>query len=330
MDGTTDTGGGPIVGIGSALIDVLAGVSDDFLGQISDIKGGMTLVDSPFIDDVIQKLAAPPEVVPGGSACNTIIGVGKLGGKARFVGQCGHDDFGTLFESGLVRSGVTPHLFKTNTPTGRVVSLITPDAQRSMFTHLGASAEMVPDQISPDCFDGASFAMMEGYLLFNRDLMMAALSAARRAGARIVLDLASFTVVEESRDFLIDHVLDAVDILIANEDEARAFTGFSDERKALAVLADHARIAVVKVGERGSVVAHGGEMIDIEPVRGRAAVDTTGAGDLWAAGFLFGLSRGYSIAKSGRLASACGYEVCQVTGAAIPDDGWRRIRALVD
>lgn len=330
MDKTLVETGGSIVGIGSALIDVLAGVSDDFLGRISEIKGGMTLVDSLFIDDVIQKLAAPPEIVPGGSACNTIIGIGKLGGNARFVGQCGHDEFGALFEAGLVNSGVTPHLFKTTTPTGRVVSLITPDAQRSMFTHLGASAEMAPDQITAACFGGASFAMMEGYLLFNRDLMMAALAAARQAGARIVLDLASFTVVEEARDFLVDHVLGAVDILIANEDEARAFTGFSDERKALSVLAEHARIAVVKVGERGSYVAHEGVVIDIEPVRGCAAVDTTGAGDLWAAGFLYGLSRGYSIERSGTLASACGYEVCQVTGAAIPDEGWHRIKALLD
>lgn len=316
-----------IVGIGSALIDVLAQVSQDFLDSVSDIKGGMTLVDSPFIDDLISKLPVKPEIVPGGSACNTIIGIGKLGGQARFVGKCCDDDFGTLFETGLIRSGVKPNLFKTRTPTGRVVSLITPDAQRSMFTYLGASAEMDPETITEKCFEGTSLAMMEGYLLFNKQLMMAALKAAKEAGASIVLDLASFTVVEESRDFLMEHVLEYIDILIANEDEAKAFTGISDEKKALEALAEHADIAVLKVGERGSYISNRGMIVSVDPVKGKKPIDTTGAGDLWAAGFLYGLNSGFPIEKCGALGSACGYEVCQVTGASIPDDGWNRIRA---
>ncbi|MBU1169927.1 MAG: adenosine kinase [Proteobacteria bacterium] len=326
MTGKTDAHGKRIVGIGSALIDVLAQVSQDFLNDISDVKGGMTLVESAFIDDVISRLPVKPDIVPGGSACNTIIGIGRLGGNGSFVGQCGEDDFGALFEQGLLNSGVKPQLFKSKTPTGRVVSLITPDAQRSMFTYLGASAEMNPALITEQCFAGASVVMMEGYLLFNQELMMAALNGAKKAGARIALDLASFTVVEQSLDFLKENVLESIDILIANEDEAKAFTGFSDEAKALDTLAAHADIAVLKVGARGSYISHHGETVRVDPVKGNAPVDTTGAGDLWAAGFLYGLTQGYSMEKCGALASSCGYEVCQVTGASIPDDGWRRIK----
>lgn len=315
-----------IVGIGSALIDVLCKVSDEFLSEISDIKGGMTLVDSEFADRALSKLPEKPSIVSGGAACNTILGIGRLGGNASFIGQRGDDDLGHLFESGLVKNQVTPNLFTSKTPTGRVLSLITPDAQRSMFTYLGASAEINPDTITKECFKDASLVMVEGYLLFNRDLMSATLKAAKEAGADIALDLASFTVVEESKDFLVNHVLDYIDILIANEDEARAFTGKADEIIALEALASHSNIAVLKVGSRGSYIAQDGQMHMIEALSGKQIVDTTGAGDLWAAGFLYGLSQGYSISQCGALASACGYEVCQVIGASIPEEGWQRIK----
>lgn len=318
-----------IVGIGSALIDVLCKVSDEFLAGISDIKGGMTLVDSAFVDQAVEKLPEKPSIVSGGAACNTLLGIGRLGGNAAFVGQRGEDDYGELFESGLMKNNVTPNLFTSKTPTGRVLSLITPDAQRSMFTYLGASAEMTPESITKDCFDKASLVMVEGYLLFNRELMAATLKAAKEAGAGIALDLASFTVVEESRNFLKDHVLQDIDILIANEDEARAFTGKADEVISLEILSSYADIAVLKVGERGSYIAHNGQVHMVEAMSGKDIVDTTGAGDLWAAGFLYGLSQGYSISQCGALASACGFEVCQVIGAAIPDEGWQRIKSYM-
>lgn len=326
---TYATGSKKVVGIGAALIDVLCQVSDEFLTEISDIKGGMTLVDSDFVDQAVSKLPEKPSIVSGGAACNTILGIGQLGGNASFVGQRGEDEYGDLFEKGLVKNHVSPKLFCAKTPTGRVLSLITPDAQRSMFTYLGASAEMAPEAITRDSFDGASIVMVEGYLLFNRDLMMATLKAAKEAGAAIALDLASFTVVEESKDFLVDHVLGYIDILIANEDEAQAFTGTADETKGLAILASYADIAVLKVGARGSLVSRSNEMVMVEPLSGKEIVDTTGAGDLWAAGFLYGLTQGYSLGQSGALASACGYEVCQVIGASIPDDGWKRIKTLM-
>ncbi len=318
-----------IIGIGSALIDILAFENDDFLNSISNIKGGMTLVENGFVEDVIAKLSEKPEIMPGGAACNTIVGIGQLGGEAGFVGKCGQDDFGKFFEEDLNKNNVNPQLFKSGTATGRVLSLITPDAQRSMFTSLGASAEMLPSEIDADCFRNAAIVLIEGYLLFNTDLMMAALKAAKNAGSLIAMDLASFTVVEESKDFLINKVMDYIDILIANEDEAKAFTGHADESKAITALAQNAEIAVLKVGKRGSYVSYGGNVTKIDPITGGKAIDTTGAGDLWAAGFLHGLISGFAIEQCGKLASACGFEVCQVTGANIPEDGWGRIKKLL-
>ena len=318
---------GVVAAIGSALVDILVYEDDAFLRKTNAAKGGMTLVDQPFIDQTLALTTATPAVVPGGSACNTAVGIAKLGGKSRFIGKCGQDDLADFFEKDLRKNHVQPHLFKSESPTGRVLSIITPDAQRSMFTFLGASAEMTTGEIAKGHLEDAAIVHLEGYLLFNADLVYAALKRAKEAGAKVSLDLASYTVVETSRDVLEDIVDQFVDILIANEDEARAFTGHADEQKAMALLAQRAEIAVLKIGERGSYVSRRENTIRIEPVTGRGPVqDTTGAGDLWASGFLFGLAQGYPLDRCGQIGSACGYEVCQVVGADIPDEGWDRIK----
>jgi sugar/nucleoside kinase (ribokinase family) len=167
-------------------------------------------------------------------------------------------------------------------------------------------------------------------MLFNPELIQAALSAAKSVGAKISLDLASFTVVNESKELLGQLVDNFVDILIANEDEAKAYTGHSDELLAIEALSAQADVAVLKVGPRGSYISYEGNTVTIDPVGDGYALDTTGAGDMWAAGFLFGLVNGYSLEKCGRLGSACGYEVCQVVGANIPDEGWERIKILLN
>ena len=199
-----------------------------------------------------------------------------------------------------------------------------------MFTFLGASSETQPHEITEKCFKDASIVHIEGYLLFNEDLILAALKAAKSAGALISLDLASFTVVEASNLILKDIVKDFVDILLANEDEARAFTGYSDDIKAITALTQDTTIAALKVGKRGSYISYRGKIIKIEPVGDGKILDTTGAGDLWASGFLFGLVNGYSFKKCGKLASACGYEVARVIGANIPEAGWQRIKMILE
>jgi len=319
-----------VVSVGSALVDILCNEDDAFLEQTGAKKGGMTLVDKAFIENTLARASGKPAIVPGGSACNTAVGVGKLGGQARFVGKCGNGTWGQLFREDLAKNKVDPILFTSDSPTGRVLSIITPDAQRSMFTYLGASSETQPEELNNGCFNKAAVVHIEGYLLFNPELIMTAVSTARQSGALVSLDLASYTVVEESRELLSRIVSRSVDIVIANEDEARAFTGCSDERKALAALAKKAAIAVVKVGERGSFIASGDRIIQIDPIGDGRAVDTTGAGDLWASGFLYGLVNDFSLEKCGQIGSACGYEVCQVVGANIPDEGWTRIKSVLE
>lgn len=319
-----------IVGIGSALIDILTHEEDDFLEKTGAVKGGMKYVDREFIEQTLLQTSQKPIIVPGGSACNTVVGIGKLGGEACFVGKSGSGHMARLFETGLKKSNVDPALFKSSSPTGRVLSIITPDAQRSMFTFLGASSEIQPDEITEDCFKNAAIVHIEGYLLFNEDLIMRALKAAKYVGALVSLDLASFTVVEQSKTVLKRIINDFVDILIANEDEAQAYTGCSDENKAVCLMAENTHIAALKVGKQGSFIAHNGKTIKIEPMGDGAAVDTTGAGDLWASGFLFGLVNDFSLEKCGKLGSACGYEVCQIVGANIPEEGWQRIKKLLE
>ena len=319
-----------IIGLGSALVDILIHESDAFLEKTIGAKGGMTLVSKEYIESTLALSSVKASIVPGGSACNTVVGVGRLGGAAKFVGKCGKGGMGDLIKSDLLKQNVVPELVRCDSPTGRVLSVISPDAQRTMFTYLGASAETRPEDISETLFKDAAVVHIEGYMLFDPELIQAALTAAKSAGARISLDLASFTVVEGSKKLLEQLVRSYVDVLIANEDEARAFTGHSDEHRAMEALSKQAEVAVLKVGPRGSYVSHSGNTVAIKPMGDGGAVDTTGAGDMWAAGFLHGLVKGYSIEKCGLLGSACGYEVCQVVGANIPDEGWERIRRFLD
>ena len=318
-----------ITGIGSALVDVLINETDEFLQKLSKEKGGMTYVTADEHQFIISASSQIPVIVPGGAACNTILGVGKLGGAARFIGARGKDEYGDIFENEVRGCRVEPMLTSFDTPTGKVLSIVTPDAQRSMFTDLGASSLLDPAGVTSQVFSDTAIALVEGYLLFNRDLMMAAVKAAKAAGALIALDLASFEVVNASKDILQDLVKEYVDILIANEDEAKAYTGESDENAAIEKLSANVTYAVLKVGSRGSYIFHDNAVTRIAPVKGNAPVDTTGAGDLWAAGFLYGIANGLSIEKSGALGSMCGYEVCQVMGAQIPGPVWEKIRATI-
>ncbi len=318
------------MGVGSALMDLLVHESDEFVERVGGVKGGMIYVDGAAIDETAAQASRKPEVVPGGSACNTMVGIARLGGPARFVGKRGTDTLGRTLKAGLHDQGVDPYLFESDTFTGRVLSIITPDAQRSMLTYLGAASELMPDEITPACFENAAIVHVEGYLLFNLDLMRAVLTSARQAGAKVSLDLASFTVVAETRDFLPGLIDESVDILIANEDEAAAFTGIDDETEALAALSRHAELAVLKLGARGSLIAYDDGLFPVSPFGDGSAVDTTGAGDLWAAGFFHGLVNQWPLVRCGALGSQCGHAVCRQVGAGISDTDWNRIRKFAE
>ena len=315
------------VGVGSALMDIILNESDDFLTQNEVIKGGMELVDASKADELLAQSSETPLLVPGGSAANTLIGMGRLSGKAAFIGCCGDDAKGKQYQNALESNGVTPIFSTVTSPTGQVLSIVTPDAQRSMLTYLGAAAEMSPEIFTKEIFGGADLVHIEGYLLFNEALIRKVLEAAKAAGIIVSLDLAAFTVIDANPTLVKELVKEYVDIVLANEDEAKAYTGFEDEHKAVAALAQDAMVAVVKIGARGSLVQYNGEVTVIAPYGEEKPKDTTGAGDLWASGFLYGLINGKSFAEAGRIAGMTGYEVCRVLGAHLSDATWSSIKS---
>jgi sugar/nucleoside kinase (ribokinase family) len=316
-------GQGPwVAGVGAALVDLLVEESDQFVASMGSAKGGMTLVELPAIVKALEKTDAKVKIVPGGSACNTMVGIGNLGGKARMIGRLGKDELGKAFMDGLLKANVDHRLPQSELPTGRVLSVVTPDTQRTMFTYLGASSLLGPDDVQIDDFMDVGVVYLEGYLLFNRPVVERIIALAKQAKAKIALDLGSYQVVEICRDFL-EQILPSVDIVLANEDEAKAYTGMG-ESESLEILAGKVGTAVVKIGKKGALLAQGKNrfQVDAHVVK---ALDTTGAGDLWASGFLFGLTQDLGIENAARLGCKVGSEVVQVMGAVIPDTGWLRI-----
>ena len=314
--------GSYIAGVGAALVDLLVEESDSFVAGMGSDKGGMTLVELQTIDSALKTTQAPVKVVPGGSACNTMVGIGNLGGKARMIGRLGRDDLGKSFLEGMVKAKVDHRIRHSDMPTGRVLSVVTPDSQRTMFTYLGASSLLGPDDVSLEDLAGVGTLYLEGYLLFNRPVVEKLLSLAKQAKVKIVLDLGSYQVVEICRDFL-EQIIGSVDIVLANEDEAKAYTGMG-ESESLEILAGKVETAVVKIGKKGALLAQGKKRIQVD-AHLVTALDTTGAGDLWASGFLFGLSQNLGLENAARLGSKVGSEVVQVMGAVIPDAGWQRV-----
>ncbi len=315
-----------IVGVGAALMDLLVEEKDDFLGKLGAEKGGMTLVESPVIQTALAGATRGVKSSPGGSASNTIVGIGSLGGRARMIGRVGHDALGETFREGLRRAGVEERVrVSPDAETGRVLSVVTPDAQRTMFTFLGASSALNPDDITDADMADAALVHLEGYLLFNRPVMDRVLDLARAHNARVALDLGSFQVVEAMRAYLDELFAQRrIDVLLANEDEARAYTGLG-ESGSLERFAGKVDTAVVKRGKHGALVARGDDRIEVNAHLVKA-IDTTGAGDLWASGFLYGLNHGLSLENSANLASRVGAEVVQVLGAVIPPEGWDRVK----
>lgn len=311
-----------VVGVGAALVDLLIEEADQFVANMGSPKGGMTLVELPAIESALKTTAAPLKVVPGGSACNTMVGIGNLGGKARMIGRLGKDELGKVFLDGLKRAGVDHRIRHSDMSTGRVLSVVTPDTQRTMFTFLGASTQLGPDDVALGDFSDAGIVYLEGYLLFNRPLVERILEVAKQARAKVVLDLGSYQVVEACRDFL-DKVLPQVDVVLANEDEAKAYTGMA-ESESLEILAGKVHIAAVKLGKHGVMLARGDARHKVEAHLVKA-IDTTGAGDLWASGFVYGLTQGLGLDDAARLGCKVGSEVVQVMGAVIPETGWQRI-----
>lgn len=322
---------GSVIGVGSALVDQLAYVPESFVATISGDKGGMELVDHVQMQAIVERLPGGSVCVPGGSAANTAVGVAQLGAPAGLLAMVGTDLDGDFYVSAAEKAGLSTNGFKRtpDLPTGKCLAMITPDSERTMRTYLGASGALQPGDVSVSDFAGYRFVHVEGYLLFNPDLIGRILECARDAGAVIGLDLAAPEVVRSSGKLLRELVETYVDIVYGNEEEAAAYTGCSDPDAAVEALSEHTDIAVVKLGSKGARIRKAGTTTHVDACK-VGAVDTTGAGDFWAAGFLYGLGQGMDIEVAARVGALVSAEVVQVTGAALPDPVWARLRLEIE
>ena len=313
-----------ILGIGNALTDILAVLPDDSLLNYFHLrKGSMQHVDAATGDKIWQTLKPLGiQYVAGGSCANTITGTAVLGMPSGFIGKVGDDEIGALFHSDQVRNGISSMLFQGESASGRAMVFITaPEAERTFATYLGAALELGPDDLKPLYFSGYDYFHLEGYLVQNQELVRKAVQLARAAGMVISIDLASYNVVESNEAFLHDIVENYVDIVFANEHEAMAFTG-AEPRKALDLIAQVCGIAVVKIGKEGSMIKRGNEFYRIN-AKPADVVDATGAGDLYAAGFLYGHSLGLSLQKCGDIGSILAAKVVEVVGPKINIPRWK-------
>ena len=322
---------GPMIGVGSPVVDRIARVPEVFLETAGGEKGGMELVDAETLDRLLASVPEPPLRAPGGSAGNTAFAMARLGMASRFLGAVGVDAEGAYYRNAFRDIGGDIAAFRTrdDLPTARCLSLVTPDGERTMRTHLGAAMTLAPDEVSPADFAGCAHAHIEGYLLFNPDLMRRVLAAAKGAGCPVSVDLASFEVVEASRTTLPELLAEFVDIVFANEEEAEAFAGNSDPAVGLEALGKFCDTVAVKLGADGALLRRGTETVRVPAVPVDAVVDTTGAGDFWAAGFLYGLLNGFDLGKSGDCGAALGAAAVTLEGTTLPEADWNRLRDRV-
>ena len=318
-----------ILGMGNALTDILLQIdNDEVLFSLNLLKGGMQLINTERSQEINDAVSNYSKIMAtGGSASNTINGITRLGMNGGFVGKIGKDDIGLFFTNDSVNNGVKPHLLLSETPSGRCTVLVTPDSERTLCTYLGAACELLASDLKPEMFRGYDIFHIEGYLVQNHDLIRTAVRLAKQEGLKVSVDLASYNVVEENLDFLLEIVHEYVDIVFANEEEARAFTGKEPE-EALNIIAEHCEIAIVKVGKDGSFIKSGGKIVQVQP-RPANCIDTTGAGDLYASGFLFGLANNYSLEVCGQIGSLISGNVVEVLGAKMSDEVWETIHAEI-
>lgn len=315
-----------ILGIGNALVDILVLPEDDLI--IHDFKlpkGGMTLVDRELSALIQQRISHLRSTVStGGSVANAVNGIACLGISCGYIGSIGQDDLGKLFGNDMLKNGIKINLKKAKLPTGCAIGIVSPDGERTFATYLGAAIEMNQEDVIPAYFEGYDIFLIEGYLVINQPLIMTAASRAKDSGLKIALDLASYNVVEANLDVLNELVDSYVDILFANEEEAKSFTGLKPE-EALSSIARRCDIAVVKVGKEGALIQQGNHKIHV-PAMTDKVIDTTGAGDYFASGFLAGYAKGYDLAKCGNLGSLLASKIIGIVGAQLSENDWKEIK----
>lgn len=317
-----------ILGLGNALTDVLLQVSEDDLRELGLPKGSMNLISMEQADRIQSRFASVRKrMVAGGSASNTINTIAALGGKAAFIGKIGNDEVGDFYREDMLKNNVKPMLLtSTEYMSGCSIVLITPDGERTFATYLGAAADMKPEDISKEAFTSYDIFHIEGYLVQNHELIEKAIRLAKEQGCMVSIDLASYNVVNENQRFLKELVSKYVDIVFANEDESFAYTHLNAE-ESVAKIATQCDIAVVKVGKRGSYVQQGDKRYHIGAITS-SCTDSTGAGDLYAGGFLYALADGFDIRRCGEIGTIAAGRVVEVIGTKLSEDTWEEIKRI--
>ena len=319
-----------ILGMGNALVDVMTLLkSDKTLKEFALPKGSMQLVSKEFSNRLLAgTLGLNKQQSSGGSAANTIHGLARMGLKTGFVGKIGKDNLGRFFEKDLKDNKIKPILFHDLEETGRAIALISKDSERTFATYLGASVDLHEEDITSDIFKGYQYFHIEGYLVQNQELIKKAMRLARTHGLTVSIDMASYNVVKDNRTVLESLIREYVDIILANEAEAEALTGFKGER-ALHQMSEMVHMAAVKMGRKGSLVKIGSEEHHIG-IQNVESIDSTGAGDLYASGFLYGLHRQQSLKICAEIGSILGGYVTEVIGAKMDKPRWKSVKQKVE
>ncbi|MDC0278820.1 adenosine kinase [bacterium] len=309
-----------VVGVGNALVDIQARVDDSILPELGIDKGVMTLVDDARQAEVLGKLGGLPlNRCAGGSAANSIVALAEFGGKAAYVGKVGRDEVGKFFLDDMQSLGIDMKGQYAESPTGTCAVLITEDAQRTMLTNLGASATLTEEDIDRSVIKDAKYVYVEGYLLTGETTKAAAYKAmevAQELGVKVALTASDPFLINMIRDEIWDLITGPVDLFFCNEVEAQSLTGESDPIACAAKIHEHAENVALTLGEKGSLVMHGGEAFPIEGLQVKA-IDTTGAGDMYAGALLYGITNGLDWRQSGHLASHAASRVVSQMGARL-------------
>ena len=318
-----------ILGLGNALVDVLSKLdSDETLVKIGIQKGAMDMISREQMY-VIRKYQANTETTqaPGGANCNTMRAIALLGGQSGFIGKVGDDNLGQFYEEALLKAGVASYLIKTEGPSGACTVFISPDGERTMGTFLGPAPTISPDEITEDVLRGYDCIHIEGYLIVNEELVRETMKKAKRLGLKVALDLANYNIVNAYKGLLEEVIPQYVDILFANASEAEAFTGLPAQ-EAVKALEKQVHVALVTLGKDGSLIGSEGKFYHVDAEGGKP-VDTTGAGDNFAAGFLYGQAVGASLVQSAQIGSMLSGYVIDVVGPQVPADKWEQIKLKV-
>jgi sugar/nucleoside kinase (ribokinase family) len=320
-----------IIGMGNALVDVLVRIDDDsLLEKLHLPKGSMQLIQEDTLSE-IRKYTSGMKIhrSTGGSAGNTVCALAALGANPGFIGKVGQDETGAFFGDTLRQRGVNALLTTCDLPSGIASTFISTDGERTFGTYLGAAATLRAEDLSRKMFAGYNYLYIEGYLLQDHDLMLRAVQLAKEEGLQVCLDMASYNVVEAERDFFDQLIVKYVDIVFANESEALAYTGKAPH-EALEEIASKCSIAVVKTGKEGSLVKKGAEVIQLLSCPVDNVLDTTGAGDFYAAGFMYGLTCGYSLEKCVQISTILATAVIQEVGTTLPAKKWDEIKLNIE